>query len=78
MEAQACGHTLMRPDQRLATTSALLPTIHLQDVNLAARELCEHLSHPDGVQIKPCATVACAPIKDRNGEPFAVTEAQVG
>ena len=77
MEAQACGHTLMRADQRLVSTSILLNTIELNDVNLAAKELCEHLSHPDGMQIKPCATVACAPIKDRNGEAFTVTEAEV-
>eukprot|EP01041_Mallomonas_annulata_P011058 gene11058-23114_t len=77
MESQACGHTYMRADQRLAATAALLDTITLQDVNIASKDLCEHLSHPDGVSVRPCATVACAPALDRSGLPFIVTEDEV-
>ena len=86
MEAQACGHTLMSGEQRLAATAALLDTIELEDANAAARELCEHLSHPDVGQdagasscsVRPSAVVACAPAIDgRSGLPFQVSEEEV-
>eukprot|EP00607_Mallomonas_marina_P007369 CAMPEP_0182419444 /NCGR_PEP_ID=MMETSP1167-20130531/3899_1 /TAXON_ID=2988 /ORGANISM="Mallomonas Sp, Strain CCMP3275" /LENGTH=1078 /DNA_ID=CAMNT_0024594381 /DNA_START=315 /DNA_END=3551 /DNA_ORIENTATION=+ len=77
MEAQACGHTFMSASQRLSATQTLLDTITLEDVNQASRQLCEHLSHPDGVSVRPCAAVACAPALDREGLPFEVTEQEV-
>lgn len=77
MEAQACGHTLMSPEQRLFYTDALLDSIDLEDMNFAARDLCEHLSHPDAVSVKPAATVACAPALDRSGNQFVVTEEEI-
>lgn len=68
MEAEACGHTYMHPEDRYSTTAALLESISLQDVNAIARELCEHLSHADPLLgVVPAAVVACAPVIDRSG-----------
>jgi hypothetical protein len=47
-------------------------------VRLIARELSEHLSHIDpAAGIRPAAVIACAPLNDRDGEPFEVTDADV-
>jgi len=78
MEAQACGHTLMSAEQRLAAVEEILPTIQLEDVNEMAKELCAHISHPDGVTVKPAAIVACGPhVDSRSMQEFRVTEAEV-
>lgn len=78
MEAEACGHVLMHPQQRLKATMLAIDSITLDDVNDIAKELCEHLSHIDPVKgIRPSAIVACSPLVDRDQVPFAVNEEQV-
>lgn len=69
MEAEACGHTLMMPEERLEMTYHALESITIDDVNIVAKELCEHLSHisPEN-GIRPAAVVACAPLDPRHGE----------
>ena len=68
MEAVSCGHTFMHPYQRLEETYRVLESITMEDLNQAARDLCEHLSHIEpSFGIKPAAIVACAPLNDRNG-----------
>ena len=78
MEAESCGHTFMDPRRRLAATAAALESIGVDDINAVARELCEHLSHidPQG-GVRPAAVVACAPVLERSGAPFTVTEEQI-
>jgi len=78
MEAEACGHTVMHPMARYATTEAMLESITLQEVNEIAQELCEHLSHMQpGRGVIPAAIVACTPELDREGQPFAISESEV-
>jgi hypothetical protein len=78
MEAEACGHTYMHPEQRLAATAAALESITLEDMNEVTKELCEHLSHIEPKQgVRPAAIVACSPALNRNKEPFQVTDAEV-
>jgi hypothetical protein len=72
------GDTFMHPYDLLSTTARLLDDITLEEANLAAKRVCEHLSHMDAAQgIEPCAVIACAPLFDRAGEPFAVTAEEV-
>jgi len=78
MDAEGCGHTYMHPSARLEATAMALDSISIDDVNGMAKELCEHLSHIspfDGV--RPAAIIACAPLIDRNGHAFSVTELEV-
>eukprot|EP01038_Epipyxis_sp_PR26KG_P008162 gene8162-11046_t len=78
MEAEACGHTFMQPMQRLQSITAALQSISLDDINGIAKELCEHISHIDTTKgIRPAAVVACAPVLDRNGASFTVSEADI-
>ena len=78
MEAEASGHTLMHPEDRLLATAAALDSITLEDVAVVARELCEHISHMDVTRgILPAAMVVCAPENDRTGAPFTVTDDDV-
>lgn len=45
---------------------------------MIARELCEHLSHMEPSRgVKPAAVVACAPMVDRSGESFSVTDEDI-
>lgn len=68
MDAVACGHTCMNPHQRFLAAEKALLSITKEDVNLIAKELCEHLSHMQPEKgVKPVAVVACAPMIDRNG-----------
>jgi hypothetical protein len=78
MEAEANGHTFMHPYQRLEETEKALMSITLEELNAVSRELCEHLSHMDiknGVQ--PAAIVACAPVLDRTGAKFSISDSDV-
>lgn len=78
MEAEACGHTYMHPQQRYEATEAAIAEITLEDINNISRELCEHLSHVQPEKnIKPAAVIACSPIIDRNGVPFNITDADI-
>ena len=78
MEAEACGHTFMHPTQRLEATSEALESISLEDMKEVAKELCEHLSHIDTTEgVRPAAVIACAPMVDRNNQPFTVTDEEV-
>ena len=78
MEAESCGHTFMDSHRRLAATAQALETIGVEDINAVARELCEHLSHIDPRGgVRPSAVVACAPMVERSGAPFVVTEAEI-
>lgn len=78
MEAEACGHTFMHPNQRLEMTFNALESISLEDVNIIANELCEHLSDIKASEgVRPAAIVACSPLVDRDQEAFSVTEDDV-
>lgn len=78
MEAEACGHTYMHPEDRLRLTEEALDSIDTTDVAQVARELCEHLSHIDvTADVKPVAMVACTPAVDRDGSAVAVSESDV-
>ena len=47
-------------------------------MNEVAKELCEHLSHIDAAGgVRPAAVIACAPMMDRNNQPFSVTDEEV-
>ena len=68
MEAEACGHVYMQPQQRYETAERVMASITKEDVNGIAKELCEHLSHMQPEKgVKPVALVACAPVQGRNG-----------
>ena len=68
MEAEACGHVYMQPQQRLEAAEKVMEIITSEDVNSIAKELCEHISHMQPEKgIKPVALIACAPVVDRNG-----------
>ena len=55
-----------------------LESISLDDMNEVAKELCEHLSHIDAAGgVRPAAVIACAPMMDRNNQPFSVTDEEV-
>lgn len=78
MEAEACGHTFMRPEDALRLTEAVLATLTLDEVNAQCVALCEHLSHLDPARgVQPAAIVACAPTMERSGAAFAVSEADL-
>lgn len=78
MEAEACGHVYMHPIQRLEATEEAVQSITIDDIGSVARELCEHLSDIDPVKnVRPAAIVACAPLIDRQSQPFQVTEDEV-
>ena len=78
MEAESCGHVYMHPIRRAQLTGDMLNSISLEDVNNVAKELCEHLSHiQQDKNVKPAAIIACAPIYDRSGTEFCVTEEDV-
>ena len=69
MESEAAGHIYLHPDERYQHTSTILREITLEDVNMVARELCEHLSHIDPARgVRPAAIVTCAPLFDRKGK----------
>ena len=44
METVACGHAFMSPEQAHEATGRALAELTLEDVNRAARELCEHVT----------------------------------
>eukprot|EP01035_Chromulina_nebulosa_P019847 gene19847-25796_t len=78
MEADACGHVYMHPIDRLEATYEAIDSIGLDDVNEVAAELCEHLSAIDPMKgVRPAAIVACAPLVDRDRNPFSITEDEV-
>lgn len=78
MEAEANGHVYMNPTDRLRYTEEALADISTEDMTPVVRQLCEHLSHMDASSgIQPAAVIACAPLVDRNGQSFAVTEEEV-
>ena len=78
MEAEANGHVYMNPTDRLRYTEEALADITTEDMAPVVRQLCEHLSHMDASSgIQPAAVIACAPLIDRNGQSFAVTEEEV-
>lgn len=75
MECEACGHTYMHPIERFQIIERLLGEIVLEEVNDVARELCEHLSHLDTSKgVQPAAVIACAPLIDRQGSSFTLSE----
>jgi hypothetical protein len=64
METVANGHTFMSPEQSYAMTARALSSLTLEDVNMAARELCSHvMSFKDGeAPVEgPVIAVACMP-----------------
>ena len=68
MESTSVGHTYMSSEQRLALSEAHLLDITLKEVNEAARELCEHVSHRNPeVGILPSAIITCAPYVEQSG-----------
>ena len=74
MEATACGHTFMHPEESLEYTRTAIESITLEEVNGICKELSEHLSHPvPEAGIRPSAIIACGPAIDRNGQPFKLT-----
>ena len=76
MEARSCSHTFMHPHERLEMTYAAVDDINLDDINVIASELCEHLSQLEP-GVSPAAIIACAPVLDRYGKSFSVTESEV-
>jgi predicted Zn-dependent peptidase len=78
MEAESCGHTFMHPMTRADATGKAISDITLKDVNMIAKELCEHLSHIDPVEgVRPAAIIGCAPMVDRNGKQFSVSQEDI-
>lgn len=78
MESEACGHTFMQAQDRYLAAEKALTSITRDDVQAIARELCEHLSHMQPEKgVKPVALIACAPLIDRNGANFSVSEAEI-
>lgn len=64
METVANGHTFMSPEQSYHVTARALSSLTLEDVNIAARELCSHvMSFKDGEPAVegPVIAVACMP-----------------
>jgi len=78
MDSEACGHTFMQAQDRYLAAEKALTSITRDDVQAIARELCEHLSHMQPEKgVKPVALIACAPLIDRNGTNFSVSEAEI-
>ena len=64
METVANGHTFMSPEQSYHMTAKALSSLTLEEVNLAAAELCSHItSLHDGEEAiqGPVIAVACTP-----------------
>jgi hypothetical protein len=64
METVANGHTFMSPEQSYHMTARALSSLTLEDVHMAARELCSHvMSFKDGEPAAdgPVIAVACMP-----------------
>mmetsp|Transcript_5443 Transcript_5443/g.6121 ORF Transcript_5443/g.6121 Transcript_5443/m.6121 type:complete len:866 (-) Transcript_5443:587-3184(-) len=68
METVANGHTFMSPEQSYYTTAKALSTLTLEEVNVAARDLCSHITcinANEPAQEGPLIATACSP-KDAN------------
>ena len=64
MESVACGHTFMDPLSAYENTDKALSELSLADVNVAAAELCEHissLSSDEPSMSGPVIAIACVP-----------------
>jgi predicted Zn-dependent peptidase len=64
MESVANGHSFMSPKQSYESTVHALSTLTLKEVNVAAAELCSHITslNADADPISgPCIVIACTP-----------------
>jgi len=71
METVANGHTFMSPMQSYHATAKALSTLTLEQVNMAAKELCCHITsiHKDADPVKgPIIAVACTPKNFKEGD----------
>jgi predicted Zn-dependent peptidase len=72
METVANGHTFMSPEQSYQMTAKALSSLTVEDVNIAAAELCSHvMALQDGADPLqgPVIAVACTPKGVGKGDP---------